>query len=195
MSNKKLIGITGGIGSGKTSAAKIIEELGYPVYNSDNRAKEIINENHHIKSQIINLLGQNSFDKNGDYNKQWVAKQIFNDDEKRISLNNIIHPAVKENFNIWANNQKSILIFKESALLFETGIDKECYATILVSADEEIRIKRIMERDKKSKNEVINIIKKQLPEDIKQKKANFIIYNNEEKNNLEIQIKEILKKL
>lgn len=139
-----IIGLTGGIGSGKTTVAGLIKKMGYPVYNSDIRAKEIVNDNAELKAKIITLLGENAYDEKGNYNRKWVAEQIFNDDEKRLSLNAIVHPAVKLDFAKWVAEQENNLVFKETALLFELGLDKNCDATILVTADEEIRIQRVM---------------------------------------------------
>lgn len=176
---KLLIGLTGGIGSGKTSVAKIIEAQGFPVYNSDIRAKEIVNDNSELKTNIIALLGKNAYDEQGNYNRKWVAEQIFNDDEKRLALNALIHPAVKQDFEQWKLAQTSDLIFKETALLFEVGLDKNCDASLLITADENVRIKRVMERDNKTKDEVLAIIKKQMSEEEKRRKADFVIENND----------------
>lgn len=188
----KLIGLTGGIGSGKTAVAKIIEKLGYPVYNSDNRAKEIVNDNAELKTKIIALLGENAYDGNGNYHRKWVAEQIFSDDEKRLALNAIIHPAVKLDFENWVKTQSSKLIFKETALLFESGLDKNCDASVLVTASQETRIKRVMERDQKTKDEVLAIIQKQMPEEEKCKKADFIIENNGSFEELTQEVKRVL---
>lgn len=189
---KKLIGITGGIGSGKTAAARIIAQMGYPVYNSDNRAKEIVNDNPELKEKIKSVLGENAYDEQGNYNRRWVAEQIFNDDEKRLTLNAIIHPAVKLDFEHWAESQVSRLIFKETALLFELGLDKNCNATLLITADEEMRIQRTMERDGKTEAEVLTIIKKQMPEEEKRQKADFVIENNDDLEKLTQDVRQIL---
>lgn len=188
----KLIGLTGGIGSGKTSVARFIEKIGYPVYNSDIRAKEIVNDNAELKAKIIALLGEKAYDEQGNYCRKWVAEQIFNDDTKRLALNNIIHPAVKQDFENWKKNQNSKLIFKETALLFEAGLDKNCDAIILITADENIRIKRVMERDKKNEEEVLAIIRKQMSEEEKRQKSDFVIENNGDLEILEEKTKEIL---
>lgn len=190
-----IIGLTGGIGSGKTAVAGLIKKMGYPVYNSDIRAKEIVNDNAELKAKIITLLGENAYDEKGNYNRKWVAEQIFNDDEKRLALNAIIHPAVKLDFEKWVAEQENDLVFKETALLFELGLDKNCDATILVTADEEIRIQRVMQRDEKSRAEVLSIIKKQMPEEEKRQKADFIIENNERIEELKEKIELFFNKL
>lgn len=188
----KLIGITGGIGSGKTAVAKIIENSGYPVYYSDDRAKDIVNDNAKLKTEISKLLGENAYDEKGNYNRKWVAQQIFNDDEKRLALNALIHPAVRLDFENWRYNQTSNWIFKETALLFELGLDKDCDTTILVTADEETRIRRVMMRDNKTREEVWKIIQKQMPEEEKRQKADFIIENHSDISQLEEQVRTLL---
>ena len=175
---KKIIGLTGGIGSGKTTVAKFIEAMGFPVYNSDQRAKDIVNDLSILKQKIIHLLGENSYDENGNYNRKYVAEIVFNNDEKLKQLNNLIHPAVGIDFENWVTQQTSEFIFKETALLFELRLNESCYKSVLVTAEDNIRIKRVMDRDGKTYREVENIIKKQMPEKDKLKLADFVIYNN-----------------
>ena len=175
---KKIIGLTGGIGSGKSTVAKFIEELGYPVYNSDFWAKELVNVDENLKHRIIALLGENSYDENGAYNRPYVASIVFENEELLLELNKIIHPAVKEHFENWVNAQNSKFIFKETALLFELKLNESCYQSILVTADENIRIKRVMDRDGRTYREVKEIIDKQMPEADKVKLADFVIQNN-----------------
>ncbi len=194
-STPKIIGLTGGIGSGKTTVAKIIEEMGYPVYSSDIRAKNIVNDNEYLKQKIIALLGKNAYNNSGQYHRKWVAEQIFNNDSLRLSLNAIIHPAVRQDFEQWVMAQKKKLAFQETALLFELNLDKNCHKTILVTANEDIRIKRVMERDHKTEEEVKKIIQKQMPEIEKQKRADFVIFNEGEKDDLKQQITNILTQL
>ncbi len=175
---KKLIGITGGIGSGKSTVAHFIEEMGYPVYYSDTRAKDIVNDNDHLKNSIIQLLGAESYDVNGNYNRKFVGEKVFQNKDLLTALNSIIHPAVKLDFEKWVDHQTSDFIFKETALLFELGLHKGCYRSILVTADESIRIKRVMSRDQKTYREVEAIVQKQMPEKEKCLLADFIVYNN-----------------
>ena len=175
---KKIIGLTGGIGSGKSTVAKFIEAMGFPVYNSDQRAKDIVNDLSILKQKIIHLLGENSYDENGNYNRKYVAEIVFNNDEKLKQLNNLIHPAVGIDFENWVTQQTSKFIFKETALLFELRLNESCYKSVLVTAEDNIRIKRVMDRDGKTYREVENIIKKQMPEKDKLKLADFVIYNN-----------------
>ena len=175
---KKIIGLTGGIGSGKSTVAKFIEELGYPVYNSDFWAKELVNVDENLKSRIIELLGEESYDENGKYNRKFVAEKVFENQELLLQLNQIIHPAVKIHFENWVNAQNAEFVFKETALLFELKLNESCYQSILVTADENIRIKRVMDRDGRTYREVKEIIDKQMPEADKVKLADFVIQNN-----------------
>ena len=179
INNKKIIGLTGGIGSGKTTVAKFIEEMGFPVYFSDDRAKEIVNDDEVLKNNIKELLGEEAYDENGFYNKKYVSGIVFNDDEMRLQLNALIHPAVKIDFENWVENQNSEFVFKETALLFELKLNESCYKSVLVTADDNIRIKRVMDRDQKTYREIEAIIDKQMPEKDKIKRADFVIYNNE----------------
>jgi dephospho-CoA kinase len=108
----KIIGITGGIGSGKSTVSKFIEEAGFPVYYSDVRAKTIVNDDAELQLQIKALLGENSYDENGFYNRRYVGEIIFNDEDLRLKLNSLIHPAVKINFENWVSQQKTDFVFK-----------------------------------------------------------------------------------
>lgn len=177
--NKKIIGLTGGIGSGKTTVAEFIEELGFPVYYSDDRAKEIVNDDEVLKNKIKELLGEEAYDENGFYNRKYVSEIVFNNDETRLKLNALIHPAVKIDFESWVYKQQAEFIFKETALLFELNLNESCYKSVLVTADDNIRIKRVMDRDQKTYREIEAIIDKQMPEKDKIKRADFVIYNND----------------
>jgi dephospho-CoA kinase len=192
---KKIIGITGGIGSGKTTVSHFITELGYPVYNSDFWAKELVNIDASLKIQIKKLLGNQAYDEDGDYNRKWVAEKVFANQNLLLQLNQIIHPAVAEHFTQWTAQQNSEVLFKETALLFELNLDKTCYKSILVTADDDIRIQRVMDRDLKTYTEVEAILKKQMPENEKRLRADYIIENNGNLQNLELKTKEILNKL
>ena len=191
----KIIGLTGGIGSGKTTVAKLLESKGYSVYYSDIRAKEIVNNNAFLKIRIIQLLGDKAYDQDGKYNRKWVAQKIFNNEKLLLELNKIIHPAVRDDFEFWVKEQKVDFVFKETALLFELNLDKNCFKTILVTADESLRIKRVMERDGKTCQEIKNIIQKQMSEQEKIKRADFIIENNTDLENLGKEVERMLLEL
>ena len=191
----KIIGITGGIGSGKSTISKFIEEAGFPVYYSDVRAKTIVNDDAELQKKIKELLGENSYDENGFYNRRYVGEIIFKDDQLRLQLNALIHPAVKINFDNWISEQKTPFIFKETALLFELKLNESCYKSILVTADDNIRIKRVMDRDGKTYREVEAVMNKQMPEKDKIKIADFVIFNNDGLEELKIKTNQFINEL
>ena len=145
-----------------------------------------------MKTRIIQFLGDKAYDQDGRYNRKWVAHRVFNDENLLLELNKIIHPAVRDDFEFWVKEQKADFVFKETALLFELNLDKNCFKTILVTADESLRIKRVMERDGKTCQEVKNIIQKQMSEQEKRKRADFIIENNTDLESLRNEVDIIL---
>lgn len=189
---KKIIGLTGGIGSGKSTVAQFIEEFGFPVYNSDFWAKELVNVDESLKHRIIAILGENAYDKNGKYNRSFVASIVFENEELLHELNKIIHPAVKAHFENWVASQNAEFVFKETALLFELKLNENCYQSILVTAEDNIRIKRVMDRDEKTYREVQAIMQKQMSEKEKIKKADFIIENNSDLETLKEFTKQVI---
>lgn len=188
----KIIGLTGGIGSGKTTVAHFIEEFGFPVYYSDDRAKAIVNESEELKIKIKELLGEEAYDENGLYDRKFVADKVFNNKDLLQQLNEIIHPAVKIDFENWVNKQSKYLVFKETALLFELKLNRQCYKSLLVTAEDNIRIKRVMDRDNKTYREVEAVMEKQMPERDKIKMADCIIYNNTNLEELKEQTEKII---
>lgn len=192
---KKIIGITGGIGSGKSSVSEFISEIGFPVYDSDYWAKELVNLDEDLKQKIKNLLGLEAYDENGKYNRKYVAEIVFNNQELLLQLNALIHPAVRIHFEAWVNAQTAELVFKETALLFELKLHETCYQSILVTAEENLRIKRVMDRDGRTYREVKEIIDKQMPESEKIKMANFIIENNFDLNTLKAYTQQVIQEI
>lgn len=190
--SSKIIGLTGGIGSGKSTVAKFIEDCGFPVYYSDDRAKNIVNDSFEVKQKIIELLGENTYDKEGLYDKKFVAEKVFNDSELLKKLNGIIHPAVKLDFETWVSQQTKYLVFKETALLFELKLHLQCYKSLLVTAEDNIRIKRVMDRDHKTYRQIESVINNQMPEKEKIKLADYIIYNNTNLNDLKEQTEKLI---
>jgi dephospho-CoA kinase len=188
----KIIGLTGGIGSGKTTVAKFIEEMGFPVYYSDLRAKEIVNDDEVLKQKIKDLLGAQAYDENRLYNRKFVSEKVFNDEDLLLKLNALIHPAVKTDFKNWVQKQNTEFIFKETALLFELKLNENCYKSVLVTADDNIRTKRVMDRDGKTYREIENVMEKQMPEKDKIKLADFVIYNNDGFEELQLQTKKLM---
>lgn len=170
-------GITGGIGSGKSTAAKIFEELGIPVYNSDTRAKTIQNENSEVKVKIIAAFGEEAYNENG-LNKPYLSKQVFQNNEKLKLLNSIVHPAVFQDFEDWKKAQKSDIVMKEAAILIESGSYKDCDVVISVVVDIETRIARTIKRDGLSREEILARINNQISDEERIAKSDFIIDNN-----------------
>lgn len=190
----KIIGLTGGIGSGKTTVARILEEKGFPVYYSDDEAKNIVNKDSILKEKIIELLGNEAYS-DGIYNRKYVAEKVFNDSELLEQLNHLIHPAVRIDFEKWVASQNSEFVFKETALLFELKLNQHCYKSLLITADDNLRIKRTMDRDGKTYREVEAIIQKQMPEKDKCKLADYIIYNNADLESLRVAIESFIEEL
>lgn len=186
----KRIGITGGIGAGKSLVAEIIKAMGYPVYNSDERAKELTESNPKIKEGLIHLFGVEIY-QNDKLNKFALAQAIFSDESQREKVNALIHPIVREDFNLWALVQNNSLVFNESAILFETGSFKKFDAIILVYAPKELRIKRIMKRDNCSENEVLKRMNSQFSDEDKYQLTEFRVLNDEQTPIL-AQIEEII---
>ncbi|MCL1667891.1 dephospho-CoA kinase [Elizabethkingia ursingii] len=191
----KIIGLTGGIGSGKTTVARFIEEMGYPVYNSDTRAKDLVNESDDLKAAIIQLLGPEAYDENGLYDRKYVGSIVFSNDELLKQLNAIIHPAVNKDFHDWVKKQSREVIFKETALLFELKLNLQCDKSLLVTADESIRIKRVMDRDSKTYREVEKVIDNQMPERKKIRLADYVIENNSDMQHLRLSTEKIMTSL
>ena len=190
----KLIGITGGIGAGKSTVSTICKHLGFKVYNSDQRAKEIVSEDSTIKKKLISFFGNNIY-KNGVLDRKFLSDKIFNDKSSLQQINSIIHPAVKKDFNSWViNNSNEKILFKESALLLESGAYKELDKIILIVSDKNLRVSRVLNRDqKRSKKEIESIIDKQIQEAEAIKYADIVIDNNHKKMLLPSVIKEIEK--
>lgn len=190
----KLIGITGGIGAGKSTVSTICKHLGFKVYNSDQRAKEIVSEDSIIKKKLISFFGNNIY-KNGVLDRKFLSDKIFNDKSSLQQINSIIHPAVKKDFNSWViNNLNEKILFKESALLLESGAYKELDKIILIVSDKNLRVSRVLNRDQnRSKKEIESIIDKQIDEVDAIKYADIVIDNNHKKMLLPSVIKEIEK--
>ena len=189
----KLIGITGGIGSGKSTIAKVFMSIGYPVYNSDTRAKELINSNEELINSIKLSFGDDLYNSQG-LDRKKMASIVFNNPEKLELLNSIIHPAVGKDFEKWIDSQNTSFILKEAAILFETGIYKYLHKTILVSAPQETRIERVIKRDNTNREEVLSRMNNQWSEEKKTELADYVIDNSG--NKLVIpQVLEIIKQI
>lgn len=179
--NKKplLVGITGGIGSGKTTVSKIFGALGIPIFNSDVEAKKIVNNNVNVIKQIKTAFG-NVYDENGLDNKQ-LSAIVFKDKKALEKLNKIVHPIVAQNFEHWIEEHKnSKILMKEAAILIESGAYKSLDEIILIIAPKEKRIERVIRRDGVLLEDIKVRIDKQLTDEEKTKYANYLINNNEE---------------
>ena len=183
-----LVGLTGGIGSGKSTVAKVFEILGSAVFNSDEVAKQVYFDTK-IKQEVIDLLGEKAYKNNSEIDKIYISQQIFNDTRLLQKLNAIIHPAVIEAFKKFIAIHPQKIIIKESALLFEAKLTDELDKIIVVTADENTRVKRVIERDKISSELVAQKIKSQLSDVEKIKKAHYVIRNNDD----ELVLPQILK--
>jgi dephospho-CoA kinase len=172
----KIVGLTGGIGSGKTTVAAMFKKLGVPVYIADEQAKHLSNTNPEIRREVIQLLGEQAY-LGKTLNRAYVAKIVFNDAEKLASLNAIIHPRVRNHFQQWRKTQQGSYCIKEAAILFENGNYKNCDATILVIAPKKVRIDRVMARDSTTEAEVKKRMEHQWPERRKKLLATYIIEN------------------
>lgn len=173
----KKIGLTGGIGSGKTTIAHMLEAMSFPVYFSDMRSKELCDQNEGIRSQLILLCGEKAYE-NGHMNRPYLSECIFSNPELRIKVNEIIHPVVRKDFEYWTSQQTSPLIFNEAAILFETGAYQQFDAVVLVCAPIQERIERVMLRDLCDKASVESRIQSQWPEEQKRKLTNYCIEND-----------------
>lgn len=174
----RLVGITGGIGAGKTIISKLFSVFGIPVYNADDRAKWLMVNDSALKKLISDAFGKDAFTIEGQLNRSYLAKTVFSDSGKTERINTMVHPVVKMDFSQWAASQNTPYVLKEAALLFETGSYRELDKTILVSAPLEVRIDRVMERDpQRGKDQILEIIARQLPEEDKKALADFVIDN------------------
>lgn len=175
---QKKVGLTGGMGSGKSIVAKVFETLGIPVFDADTYAKKILVTDIHIQQKIKQLFGECSYE-NGQLNKAYLANIVFNDPYKLTQLNNIVHPATIEGANNWMKQQTSPYMIKEAALIFEAGADKHLDIVIGVFAPVEIRIQRVMMRDNIGREHVEARMKNQMDEEEKMKLCNHVIINDE----------------
>jgi dephospho-CoA kinase len=176
----KKIGITGGIGSGKTIICEVFQLLGVPVFYADNVARDLQQNDNNVRNALIKLLGSNIYNADGMLDRMTMAHLIFNDQELMEQVNQIIHPAVRENFRNWVikHNQEEYILY-EAAILFESGYYKKLDLNILVMADEDIRVNRVMKRDNISEQAVRERIRNQMSDEEKIRMADYVIENSE----------------
>jgi dephospho-CoA kinase len=173
------IGLTGGIGSGKTTVAHIFEVLGIPVYYADDAAKRLMNEDENLKGQIKEHFGSESYI-HGKINRPYLSAVVFSDKNKTTLINSIIHPATIADAETWMLQQHAPYAIKEAALIFEAGAEKNLDLIIGVSAPLALRIQRVMQRDHIDNAAVIARIEKQMNEEEKMNRCDFVVYNDEE---------------
>lgn len=171
-----IVGLTGGIGSGKTTVANMFIELGIPIYIADVEAKKLMNSSKVIKRELIQLFGTNTYS-DGKINKAFLADKIFNDKDLLVKMNAVVHPKVKTHFKKWIKIQRSLYVIYEAAILFENGGYKECDYIITVTAPETVRIQRIIQRDNATKQSVKAIMDNQWNDAKKVKLSHFVIDN------------------
>ena len=176
---QKRIGLTGGIGSGKTFIGAIFSKLDIPVFNADLEAKRCMVEDKTLKQEIQNVFGDEVYE-NGLLQKEILAEIVFKDKQKLEKLNKLVHPVVKQSFETWCAEQTSKIAIKEAAILFESDSHLTLDKVICVSAPEETRIERVIKRDNTSRKQVIARIERQMLQNKKEELSDFVIVNNEE---------------
>jgi dephospho-CoA kinase len=174
------IGLTGGMGSGKSTAAKIFEVLGIPVYYADEAARQIMNSDEELKQRIIMHFGAQSY-LNGELNRKYIAAKVFNNKENLALLNSLTHPVTIRDAEMWMKKQTAPYALKEAALIFESGSEKILDYVIGVSAPENLRIERSMKRDNISAGEVKNRMKNQMNQEKKMSLCDFVVVNDEQR--------------
>lgn len=181
MSKPLQIGITGGIGSGKSLICKIFGCLGVPVYDADSHAKELMTTDGILISDIKKEFGVLSYSVDGGLNREYLSKKVFNDPERLRTLNALVHPRVGHDFNRWVEQRRGYpYVLKEAALLYESGGYKSLDKVIVVYANEALRIQRVLKRDPhRTADQVRAIIRNQMPEEEKLKRADFTVRNDE----------------
>lgn len=173
------IGLTGGIGSGKSTVAKIFELLGIPVYYADDAAKKLMNEDEELKTAIQKQFGKEAYI-NGKLNREFLATTVFNDEAQLALLNAIVHPATIRDAQNWMQQQTAPYTIKEAALIFESGSGENLDYIIGVYAPAALRIKRTMDRSNISREAVLQRMSKQIDENIKMKLCDFVLVNDEQ---------------
>lgn len=177
MVNPITIGLTGGIGSGKTTVAHIFLAMGYPVYFSDDRAKRLMVNDEKLMTNIKHVFGEDIY-LNNQLDRAKLGNIVFNDKAMLAKLNALVHPAVALDFKKWCAKQKASIVFKEAAVLFETGLYKQMNYNVLITCPKPIRVSRVMKRDNVTKQQVLARMNNQWEEDKKAKLADFLIDNS-----------------
>lgn len=174
------VGITGGIGSGKSLVCKIFSSLGVPVYDADSHAKGLMTTDGILISQIKKEFGDLSYHPDGTLNRKYLGEHVFFNEERLQKLNSLVHPSVAADYERWlAHHSDAAYVLKEAALLFEAGSYRTLDKIIVVSAPQSLRQERVLQRDARTVEEFLRIVEKQMPEEEKLKRADYIIVNDE----------------
>lgn len=173
------VGLTGGIGSGKSTVAHVFEVLGIPVYYADIEAKKMMHQDEELKGHIIKEFGSTAYE-NGILNRRYIASQVFDNKEKLALLNSLVHPATIRHGKQWMEKQNTPYAIKEAALIFESGTQEHLDYVIGVSAPLHLRIQRAMQRDNITRDEVLHRMKNQINEEVKMRLCDFVIRNDEQ---------------
>lgn len=174
------IGITGGIGCGKSYVCNIFERMGYPVYNADNRAKWLIQNNDRLIASINQIFGNEAYI-NGEYNRKYISERVFANSLLLSELNAAVHPVVADDFLKWASaKQKSKIVFLEAAILFESNFNQMLNAVVAVAAPIDLRVRRVITRDSTTVEQILSRINNQMNSDILVQKSDFVIKNDEQ---------------
>lgn len=174
----KIVGLTGGIGSGKTTVAKMFQELGVPLYIADDRAKVLMNTSKAIRKKLIHLFGEEAYIDH-QLNRPFLASKIFQNADLLKQMNAIVHPEVGLDFEQWKEKQTSAYVLKEAAIIFEHNLDSQYDFIITVVADLDQRIERVINRDNTTETKVLAIVNNQLSDDEKAKRSDFVITNHD----------------
>lgn len=175
----KAIGLTGGIGSGKSTIARILKHLGFPVYIADTEASRLMNYHPGIREELIRRFGPETYTDSGNLNKPMLAKIVFEDRNALADINRIVHPRVMEAFQAWCSLQTTETVFFESAILFEAGLNEHFQYIICVTAPAEIRLQRVIARDHTTADKVEERIRNQMDDTDKCRRSDFVIYNDD----------------
>ncbi len=185
----KIVGLTGGIGSGKSTIARMFRELGVPVYNSDERAKKLMVSSKTARKKITELLGEKAY--SGEkLNRSYIAEKVFKDGEMLKKLNGVVHPLVRKSFMSWTRRQKYPYVIQEAAIIFENKNQDFYDKIVLVTAPKEVRLDRILKRDGSPREKILERMGNQWPDSKKIPLSDFVI-NNENLNETRLKVKDI----
>lgn len=195
MNCKKLrVGVTGGIGSGKSYVCGLLTEKGYPIYSCDDRAKFLMVHDAKLVEEIKALVGAEAYFEDGSLNKKAVAAYLFSDADHVCRINSVVHPRVKDDFLQWAEQQQSTIVFMESAILFESGFDGVVDTVLMIHAPLDIRIKRVMQRDGISEEAALDRVKAQIADEEKLRRSDYVVVNDGQVD-LDMQLDDVLKSI